>query len=63
MVNNVELSIIVPVYNTAQYLRQCLDSLLCQTMREIEVIVVNDCSPDNSHDIIEEYVCNYSNIL
>ncbi len=50
MVNNVELSIIVPVYNTAQYLRQCLDSLVCQTFKEIEIIVVNDCSPDNSHD-------------
>ena len=55
MENKVELSIIVPVYNTGQYLRQCLDSLVNQTLKEIEIIVVNDCSPDNSHEIIEEY--------
>ena len=63
MENKVELSIIVPVYNTGQYLRQCLDSLVNQTLKEIEIIVVNDCSPDNSHEIIEEYITKYNNIV
>lgn len=49
------LSVIVPVYNTAKYLPQCLDSILAQTYRDIEVIVVNDASPDNSIDIIKKY--------
>ena len=50
-----KVSIIVPVYNTARYLRKCLDSILAQTLQEIEVIVVNDASPDDSQEIIDEY--------
>ena len=50
-----EVSIIVPVYNTGLYLRQCLDSLIQQTFEDIEIIVVNDGSTDNSLDIMEEY--------
>ena len=42
------ISIIVPVYNTAPYLPQCLDSLVNQTYRDIEIICVNDGSTDNS---------------
>lgn len=49
------LSIIVPVYNTAKYLKQCLDSLINQTLEDIEIIIVNDCSLDNSLDIIKSY--------
>ena len=50
------LSIIVPVYNVEKYLRQCLDSLINQTLKDIEIIVVNDCSPDNSEAIVQEYM-------
>ena len=50
-----KVSIIVPVYNTAKYLEQCLDSLINQTLKDIEIIIVNDCSPDNSLDIIKSY--------
>lgn len=49
------LSVIIPVYNTAKYLRQCLDSILTQTYRDIEVIVVNDASPDNALEILDDY--------
>lgn len=49
------ISIIVPVYNTAQYLRQCLDSLANQTMRDIEIICINDGSPDNALEVLNEY--------
>ncbi|WP_252200256.1 glycosyltransferase [Bacillus mycoides] len=57
-----KLSVIVLVYNTEQYLRECFDSLVNQTLEGIEIIFVNDSSPDNSHIIIEEYCNKYENI-
>ena len=53
--NKFVVSVIIPVYDVEQYLRQCLDSVCNQTFKEIEIIVVNDCSPDNSLQIIKEY--------
>lgn len=50
-----KITIIIPVYNVERYLRKCLDSVVNQTLKEIEVICVNDCSPDNSRAILEEY--------
>lgn len=50
------VSIIVPVYNVAKYLCECLDSCLAQTYKNIEVVVVNDGSTDDSSLIIEKYV-------
>ncbi len=50
-----QISIIIPVYNVARYLPQCLDSVIAQTMREIEIICVNDCSTDDSLAILEGY--------
>lgn len=52
-----KLSIIVPVYNTEKYLRRCLDSILLQSYKNIEVIIVNDGSTDHSDRIIDDY-CN-----
>lgn len=49
------ISIIVPVYNTERYLRQCLDSILCQTFEDIEVILVDDGSMDESSGICDAY--------
>ena len=49
------ISVIVPVYGVEAYLPKCLDSLLAQTWQELEVIVVDDGSPDNSWDIMQEY--------
>ena len=49
------LSVVVPVYGVEPYLRACLDSIVAQTLRDIEIVVVNDCSPDNSEAIILEY--------
>ncbi len=49
------VSIIVPVYNVEKYLRECLDSLVNQTLTNIEIICINDASPDNSLAILKEY--------
>jgi glycosyltransferase involved in cell wall biosynthesis len=48
-------SIVVPVYNVERYIQVCLDSIQTQTYRDFEVIVVNDCTPDNSMELIKEY--------
>ena len=50
-----KVSVIVPVYNSSKYLRECLDSILNQTLKEIEVIIIDDGSTDESISIISEY--------
>lgn len=50
-----KVSVILPVYNVGKYLRQSLDSLISQTLQEIEIICVNDGSTDDSYEILEEY--------
>lgn len=54
-----KVSVIVPVYNVEKYLEKCLDSLVNQTLDNIEIVVVNDGSPDNSQKIIDKYKKNY----
>ncbi len=51
----VKVSVIIPIYNAEKYLRKCLDSVCAQTLEDIEIICVNDCSPDNSLEILKEY--------
>lgn len=51
----IKLSIIVPIYNVEKYLKRCLDNLINQTLKEIEIICVNDGSTDNSLQILEEF--------
>lgn len=58
-----KISAIVPVYNVEGYLEKCLDSLVNQTLKEIEIIVVNDGSKDNSQEIIDKYVKKYPKIM
>jgi len=55
-----KVSIIVPIYKTEKFLRKCLDSLVNQTLEEIEIICVNDGSPDRSIDILKEYKEKYN---
>jgi glycosyltransferase involved in cell wall biosynthesis len=50
-----KVSVIIPVYNVESYLCRCLDSVVNQTLREIEIICINDCSTDNSLKILKEY--------
>ena len=50
-----EVSVIIPVYNVEEWLPACLDSVLAQTLEDIEVICVDDCSPDNCAEILADY--------
>ena len=49
------VSVIMPVYNTAPYFREAMDSMLTQTFTDFELIVLNDCSPDNAEEILDTY--------
>jgi len=58
-----DVSIIIPVHNVESYLKQCLDSIISQTFKNIEIIIINDCSTDKSSQIIEEYKKTDSRIV
>lgn len=58
----IDLTVIIPVYNVESYLARCLDSIIIQTLRNIEIICVNDASTDNSLSILEEYAKKDSRI-
>lgn len=57
-----QLSVIIPVYNSGKYITRCLDSIVKQSFNDFEVIIVDDGSVDNSKDIIKKYVCTDSRI-
>ena len=59
----IKISVIIPVYNVEQYLPKCLDSVLNQTLKDIEIICINDESPDNCAQILEEYQKRDSRII
>ena len=50
-----KLSVIIPVYNVENYLKRCLDSVINQTYKDLEIIVVNDGSTDSSLEIASDY--------
>ena len=58
-----KISIIVPVYNSEKHLRKCIDSLVGQTFKDIEIILVNDGSRDSSQEIIDEYAAKYPEMI
>ena len=58
----VKTSVIIPVYNTQEYIGECLDSLFSQTQKEIEIIAVDDGSTDNSLEIIKSYQKEHNNL-
>ena len=51
----VKVSVIIPVYNVAPYLGECLDSVLQQSLKDIEIVCVDDCSTDNSSFLLKKY--------
>lgn len=58
-----KVSIIVPIYNSERFLDRCISSLVNQTMKDIEIILVSDASPDNSKDIMERYASQDSRVV
>lgn len=58
-----KVSIIVPVYNTEKQLKRCLDSLVNQSDKDIEIIIINDGSTDGSEDIVKEYKEKYNSLI
>lgn len=58
----IKVSIIVPIYNVEKYLKRCMDSLLSQTLKDIEIVMVDDESLDNCPQLCEEYKAKYPNI-
>lgn len=63
MVKNPKVSVLVPVYNVEKYLKICLDSLLCQTLRDMEIICIDDGSTDRSSEILAEYAAKDDRIV
>ena len=53
--NEISVSVIVPVYNVKKYINQCLDTIVNQTLKNIEIILVDDCSNDGTSEILDEY--------
>ena len=58
----IEFSIIIPVYKVEQFLAQCVDSVLEQTYKNYEIVLVDDGSPDNCPQICDNYADKYKNI-
>lgn len=56
------ISIIVPTYNVEKYIRTCIESILAQTYRNVEVIIVNDGSTDQSLAVISDLICSHHNV-
>lgn len=61
--NQPKISVIIPVYNAEKYLEECLDSVLGQTLKDIEVICVDDGSTDDSLSILETYTGKHNNLV
>lgn len=58
-----KVSVITPIYNAEKYLRKTLDSILAQTYKDIEIVLVDDCSSDDSANIIREYMQKHPEIV
>lgn len=61
-IKSVKISVIVPVYNVEKYLEKCVESLLNQSLKDIEIILVDDGSPDNCPQICDEYATKDSRV-
>ena len=57
-----EISIIIPCYNQGKYIAECLDSVIAQTFKDYEALIINDASTDNSLKVIEPYLKKHPDI-
>ena len=55
-----KVSVIIPLFNAAKYIPQTLETLLNQTMKDFEVVVVDDCSTDNSVEVVESFMDRFA---
>lgn len=58
-----KVTVIIPVYNSEKYIGKCLDSILKQTYKDFEILIINDGSKDNSKNVIDEYVQKYPEVI
>lgn len=63
MMNAPAVSVIIPLYNAERYIAECLESLLAQTLKNFEVIIVDDCSTDGGVKIVERYIPKFAGRL
>ena len=56
------ISVVVPIYKVERYLCQCLDSILCQTYEDLEILLIDDGSPDNCAMICDKYATRYRQV-
>ena len=63
MASTPAISVVIPMYNAEKYISECLGSILAQTLQNFEVILVNDCSTDNSRQIAESYIEKFNGRL
>lgn len=54
-----KVSVIVPIYNVSRFIKRCVESLFNQTLDDVEFIFVNDCTPDDSIDILKKVIADY----
>lgn len=55
MKNEIKISVIVPIYNVETYVKDCLESIINQPFKDIEIICIDDCSTDNSMVVVESF--------
>ena len=60
--HNIKVSIIIPAYNYANYISECLDSVISQTFKDWECIIIDNCSTDNTSEVVKEYAAKDSRI-
>lgn len=58
-----KISVIIPVYNSAKYLQRCIESVIFQSYKNLEIILIDDCSKDNSYEICKSFESVYDNII
>lgn len=63
ILKNETISVIIPIYNSEKYISQTIESVLGQTYKDVEVVIVDDCSTDKSNQIIENYTKKYNSIV
>lgn len=60
--SDIKVSVVIPVYNAEKYIRECLESIISQSLQDLEIICVNDGSIDGSMDILKEFSEKYQKI-